>query len=169
MSDDNSAEEGTEPDNPEGQQQPKGQQQKQEHQHGKQQKLKQETDPFWIRRVFPDALRAIQFSSSPVSILFADAIFVLDTNTLLAPYQVGKQSVAEIERIYRELSSHDRLFVPEQAAREFAKNRGKKLTEVYDKVHSIASKLPSVEILDCPMLDRSSRRLFDASLSRVSG
>jgi len=88
---------------------------------------KTDVDPFWNRVVFPDPVEAIGFSSPAVSVLFADALLVFDANTLLAPYQVSKQSADEIERIYRELAKHDRIFVPEQAAREFGKNRGLKL------------------------------------------
>src|SRR5437016_3593792 len=90
------------------------QQQPEQQPKDKQQKEKQQTDPFWLRTVFPDPLEVFGFSAPPISKLFADALFGLDTNALLAPYQVSKQSADEIERIYRELARHNRLFVPEQ-------------------------------------------------------
>jgi hypothetical protein len=120
---------------------------------GKQQKDKQLTDPFWLRTVFPDPVEVFGFNAPPVSTLFADAIFGLDANALLAPYQVSKQSADEIERIYREFTNHDRLFVPDQAAREFGKNRGLKLAEMHDEVHKLTSALTKAEPIDCPMLE----------------
>lgn len=129
------------------------QQQPEQQPKDKQQKEKQQTDPFWLRAVFPDPVEVFGFNTPPVSTLFADAIFGLDANALLAPYQVSKQSAEEIERIYRELTKHNRLFVPEQAAREFGKNRGLKLAEMHDEVHKLTSALPKVEPIDCPMLE----------------
>ena len=117
------------------------------------QKERGQVDPFWLRTVFPDPLEVFAFSARPVRALFADALFCFDTNALLAPYQVSNQSADEIERIYRELAKHDRLFVPEQAAREFGKNRGLKLAEMHDEVHKLVSSLPKAEPIDCPMLE----------------
>jgi hypothetical protein len=114
---------------------------------------KQEVDPFWNRTVFPDPVEALRFCSPAVNMLFADALFVFDANTLLAPYQVSNQSANEIERIYRDLAKHDRLFMPEQAAREFAKNRGLKLAEMHEEVSTLTSTLPKAEPIYCPMLE----------------
>lgn len=114
---------------------------------------KQTVEPFWLKRVFPDPLEVFGFGAPPVSALFADALFVFDTNALLAPYQVSKQSVEEIERIYRELAKYDRLFVPDQAVREFGKNRGLKLADMFDKVQKLTSSLPKADPVDCPMLE----------------
>ncbi len=114
---------------------------------------KQAVEPFWIKKVFPDPLEVFGFAAPPVGKLFADAVFAFDTNALLAPYQVSKQSVEEIERIYRDLAKYDRLFVPDQAAREFGKNRGLKLAEMFDKVQKLTSSLPKADPVDCPMLE----------------
>jgi len=67
----------------------------------------------------------------------ADAIIVLDTNVLLMPYSLGNESLSEIRKIYENLISTNRLFVPERVAREFANNRAKKVADIYN---SIASK-----------------------------
>ena len=66
-------------------------------------------EPFWLKKVFPDSVEVFDFAAPPVGTLFADAIFAFDTNALLAPYDVSKQSVDEIERIYRQLANYDRL------------------------------------------------------------
>lgn len=109
--------------------------------------------PSWLDGVFPDPVEALAYSSPSLEVLFKDAAVVFDTNALLAPYQVGNQSVDEIATIYRELAGDDRLFIPYQVAREFAKNRGVKLADMHTLVHSRLSTLPKLEPLDCPMLE----------------
>lgn len=116
-------------------------------------KQTQQVDPFWLRTVFPNAADIFGVIVPPVTDLFADAIFAFDANALLAPYQVGKESAAEIGKIYRELASKNRIFAPEQAAREFGKNRGMKLAEMYEQVHKLATRVPALEHLNCPMLE----------------
>ena len=56
----------------------------------------------------------------------------------------------DIEAIYKELASHDRLYVPAQAVREFAKNRTTKLGEAYTQLQRISGSvvtLPGVPML----------------------
>ena len=114
---------------------------------------KGEINPFWLATVFPDPVAVFQFDSPTPDELKADGVFALDTNVLLAPYELGQHSFQDIEKIYRGLAKNNRLFVPAQAAREYAKNRGKKISEVYHAVHERLSALPATGDLTCPILE----------------
>ena len=113
---------------------------------------KSKVDPFWLEKIFdkPDALFA--FKCRPVEQIAGDSVFALDANALLAPYQIGSQSVAELETIYKRLASSNRLFAPAQAVREYARNRARKVADVYEQIHSRISSAPNVLPLNCPML-----------------
>jgi hypothetical protein len=114
---------------------------------------KGDMDPFWLESVFPDPQAVFAFSCASPTELSRHAVFALDTNVLLAPYLVEPASLKDIERIYRKLAQQDRLFVPAQAAREYGKNRGKKIADVYQVVHDRASNLPATGDLNCPILE----------------
>ena len=64
----------------------------------------------------------------------ADALCVLDTNTLLVPYGTDPSSLEAIRNTYQRLLKDDRLRVPAHVAREFAKNRPERLKAVYDQL-----------------------------------
>lgn len=82
------------------------------------------------RSIFPDAAQIFQ-QQAPLDKIRNDALVVLDTNTLLVPYNVGPSSLAQIGKTYKHLVAANRLVVPGQVAREFARNRAGKLSEVY--------------------------------------
>jgi PIN like domain len=110
-------------------------------------------NPFWLEKVFPDPAAVFGFMSPTVSELAAECLYVLDTNILLAPYEIEPNSFQEIEGIYTKLADHDRLFIPAQVAREYGKTRGKKLSEVYQAVNDRLSRLPETKDLNCPILE----------------
>ena len=116
-------------------------------------KSKGEIDPFWLEKVFPDSLAAFEFESPTPADLSTKCVFALDTNILLAPYEVGSESFHEIEPIYNALASDNRLFVPAQAAREYAKVRGGKVSAVYQTIQERLSILPATKELKCPILE----------------
>jgi hypothetical protein len=62
-------------------------------------------------------------------------IVSLDTNVLLAPYKLRKESIDEIEKIYIGLKKHNRLFLSKQAVREFAANKSTKLAEINHSIY----------------------------------
>lgn len=68
----------------------------------------------------------------------------LDTNVLLLPYGAGKSSFREILEAYRSLSRQDRLVVPGQVAREFARNRPAKLGDTVKAINDLSSNVPSL-------------------------
>lgn len=91
---------------------------------------KPEFDPFISNRVFPDAKAVFSRKTKPVGDVKDDALIVLDTNALLVPYTVGKEGLDKIRDTYAAIKDQNRLYVPGQVAREFAKNRSKKLSEL---------------------------------------
>src|SRR5688572_21487729 len=95
---------------------------------------KNESDPFVLRSIYPDPLALLSAKSFSPTDLAQDCIFLLDTNVLLAPYRVGMESVRDVEKIYKALVQHKRLFVPVRALREFLKNRVSALRESFDQV-----------------------------------
>jgi rRNA-processing protein FCF1 len=96
------------------------------------------------------------FSVQPESLdrIKSDCLVVLDTNTLLAPFDISQQSLGVIERTYRVLITNNRLFIPAQVAREFAKNRPEKLKELHHNIAEIKSKSGSkVSMFERPFLE----------------
>jgi hypothetical protein len=97
-------------------------------QEGKQPK----SDIFIARSIYPEAEAVFTAQYRSLQEIKADCIVVLDTNTLLVPYGIGKESLEKIKTTYKTLIDVNRLVVPAQVAREFAKIRPKKLSELYD-------------------------------------
>lgn len=80
-----------------------------------------------------------------------DCIYMIDTNVLLLPYTVGSKELTEIERVYSLLLKEDKLYISAQVAKEFAKNRPKKLEEMVKSLSDYASKLKDLEMPKYPM------------------
>lgn len=81
-----------------------------------------------------------------------DCIYILDTNILLAPYDLSGKRLDSIIKIYEKLISENRLFLPSTVVKEFAKNRPIKLCHLYQSLLDYKSKiylntLPSLNIL----------------------
>ena len=98
---------------------------------------KKVTDPeliFSLEATFPEAEGVFFGGFASLNASAADAIIVLDTNVLLMPYSLGNKSLSEIRKIYENLISTNRLFVPERVAREFANNRAKKVADIYNSI-----------------------------------
>ena len=89
---------------------------------------------FSLEDTFPvaDDLFANDFRSLNES--YENALFVLDTNVLLLPFNLGKKTIEEIEKVYKNLLSDSKLYIPERAAREYSKNRSTKLSEIHTNV-----------------------------------
>ncbi|HWK57307.1 MAG TPA: PIN domain-containing protein [Parapedobacter sp.] len=103
-------------------------------------------DKFYLEKVFPDADAVFQFRYKSLSELNGNAIFVFDTMVLLTPYFTSKESVDDFRKIFTELKTTGRLLIPARVAREFAKNRGKKLAEAYNKIVESQQRLNRSEI-----------------------
>ncbi len=113
--------------------------------------------------IFPDP--AAVFTARAISLEEAKktACVVLDTNALLVPYGIGAQTLSQIEQTYRQLLAEQRLFVPAQVAREFARNRVTKLAELHQKLSKRRSQLQSFRQGNYPLLERlpEYKRLLD--------
>jgi hypothetical protein len=84
--------------------------------------------------IYPDPEAAFRVRGANIGAIKDKCIFVLDTNALLAPYGVGNKTLGEVARVFKSLVEQKRLRVPAQVAREFADNRAKRLTDIYDEV-----------------------------------
>lgn len=114
---------------------------------------KGEVDLFWLNKVYQDPTAIFSYTCPTPSELTADCAYVLDTNVLLSPYEVGTESVKSLTTIYKELAAKNRIFTVAQAVREYAKNRSSKLSDAYSQVHSRHSSLPSANPPHAAMLE----------------
>lgn len=107
---------------------------------------------FIYNRIFPDVNSILSRNGKDVDDIFKNAIFVLDTNSLLAPFLTGKENIEEIRKIYEKLIAENRLFIPEHVLREFAKNRSTKISDLYTHIDKYLSQLPSIPNFEYPIL-----------------
>jgi rRNA-processing protein FCF1 len=63
-----------------------------------------------------------------------ECLFVVDTNALLIPYKQNPATLDGIEKVYLNLVSQNRLFIPGHVAREFAKNRVYKVKNIHESL-----------------------------------
>jgi rRNA-processing protein FCF1 len=94
----------------------------------------EDPDIFIANHIYPDAKGLLGFQVQPLESIKDDCLIVLDTNVLLLPYNIGRESLKRIEETYRQLVNSKRLIVPGQVVREFAKNRANKLSELFQQI-----------------------------------
>jgi len=111
-------------------------------------------DIFIAHSVFPDASAVFTSRPGSLSEVKDKACIVLDTNALLVPYGIGAQTLAEVEATYRKLIKEARFFIPAQVAREFARNRVTKLTELYQRLSRRRSQLQPFQQGSYPLLEK---------------
>ncbi|MEW6028492.1 MAG: PIN-like domain-containing protein [Chloroflexota bacterium] len=85
--------------------------------------------------VYPEADAVFTAQPKTLPEIKDDCIVVLDTNSLLVLYSIGKESLEQIKKTYQSLVKHKRLVIPGQVAREFAKNRATKLAELFQQLN----------------------------------
>lgn len=85
--------------------------------------------------IYDDASAIFTHRLKPVSEIKETCFIVLDTNPLLVPYSVGRQSLEQIRKTYQRLTLSNILRIPGQVAREFADNRPTKLKELYSQLY----------------------------------
>ena len=90
---------------------------------------------FVSNTVYPEADAVFTAQPKTLKEIKDNSIIILDTNSLLVPYSIGKDSLKQIHKTYQALVSQKRLFIPGQVAREFAKNRATKLAEVFQQLN----------------------------------
>ncbi|MGK3958952.1 PIN-like domain-containing protein [Sorangium sp. So ce118] len=99
------------------------------------------------RTVYPDAQAIFSSPQLGLDAIKDDCCVVLDTNVLLVPFDVGKDSLEQLRRTYQNLVKQKRLVVPGHVAREFARNRASKLVALYQSL-SQKKNLPQLQKRD---------------------
>lgn len=103
-------------------------------------------DKFYLEKVFPEADKIFSFNYKTLDEIKDDCIYVLYTMVLLVPYFTSKESVQDFNKIFKKLKVSNRLFIPARVAREFAKNRGQKIAETYNKIVESQERLNKAQI-----------------------
>jgi hypothetical protein len=111
----------------------------------------EDLDQFLLGRLYPEPHNVFK-PTAAVDPLSADVVVALDTNALLLPYQLGKSDLAGLATVYAKLAGESRLFLPEQVAREFIKNRDRKLADMVQAFEDRTSRLSSWDVNVSPLL-----------------
>ena len=102
-------------------------------------------DVFVVNDIFPDVNKLFQSRIKSLEEIRDNALIVLDTNALLVPYNIGKESLNQIQKTYRLLVTKKRLVIPAQVAREFAKNRTRKVAELFQQLNRKKSRVSKLQ------------------------
>ena len=105
-----------------------------------------EYNPFYLRKVYPDAAAIFSYRPKKLADVKDEAVVVLDTSVLLLPYEANSGSLKEIERVYTSIAKRNALIVPARVAREFAAHRFEKLIDLVDKVQKKRDGLQDVQL-----------------------
>lgn len=116
-------------------------------------KNENERDIFIAESIYPEVEPIFTAKFRTVNEVKEDCLVVLDTNALLVPYLIGKDSIEQIRGTYEKLVSEKRLLIPSQVAREFAKNRANKLTELYQQFNRKISNINQLHKGRYPLLE----------------
>lgn len=105
---------------------------------------------FPLQFSFPDAAAIFSAQYKAVDEIKTDCLVGLDTNVLLAPYSLGSKGLAGIKQTYEDLLAKERLIIPGQVAREFARSRSVKLGEITKALQDQSSRAaaPMREVTD---------------------
>ncbi|KNY13779.1 hypothetical protein AKG11_26805 [Shinella sp. SUS2] len=108
-------------------------------------------DHFILDRLYPEPHDVFK-PTATVDPSCADVIVALDTNALLLPYQLGKSNLDGLATVYAKLANERRLFLPEQVAREFIKNRDRRLADMVQAYEDRISRFSGWDINVSPLL-----------------
>jgi len=103
-------------------------------------------DKFYLEKVFPEADKIFSFHYKTIDEIKDNSVYILDTMVLLVPYFTSKESVEDFSKIFKKLKDENKLFIPARVAREFAKNRGQKIAETYNKIIESQERLNKAQI-----------------------
>lgn len=110
-------------------------------------------DLFFAQRIYVDAPAVFSRHLKSLREVKDNCLVVLDTNVLLAPYtSVSQKNLSLIAETYKALIEEGRMVVPGQAAREFARNRPNKLTELHQQLSNLKSQDFSIKLTAYPLL-----------------
>ncbi len=114
--------------------------------------VKVEKKLFSLMEIYPDPNNLLGLENKPIEEIKENCLVILDTNVLLLPFTISSESIDEIKKVYEQLVSKDRLFIPSQVAREFVKNRSTKLTELYSSLAKKRNNIQNIETKKYPIL-----------------
>jgi hypothetical protein len=117
------------------------------------QKQAAEKELFIANSVYPEADPIFTFRLKPLKDIKDDCHVVLDTNALLVPYTISRESLEQIRGTCGSLVKQKRLVIPGQVAREFAKHRATKLGELYQQLSNKRDSVPSIQKGVYPLLE----------------
>lgn len=103
-------------------------------------------DKFYLEKVFPEADKIFSVNHKTIDEIKDDSIYIFDTMVLLVPYFTSKESVQDFKKIFKNLKDKSKLLLPARVAREFAKNRGQKIAETYNKLIESQDRLNKAQI-----------------------
>ena len=101
-----------------------------------------EDDLFLLDMLYPEAQHVFK-ATSALNPSSDNVMVALDTNALLLPYILGKGDLSELESVYLKIAEAKRLFLPGRVAREFIKNRDRKLADMVQAIDDRISKMSS--------------------------
>jgi PIN like domain len=113
---------------------------------------KENFDIFIANSIYPEASSIFTTHLRSLEAIKDDCYIILDTNALLVPYTISKDSLNQIRQTYQNLVERDRLVIPGQVAREFAKNRATRLSELYRELSKKRDEIPSLKKGFYPLL-----------------
>lgn len=110
-------------------------------------------DAFVAHTIFPSPAAAFSFLPPPVTDVYKHCAIVLDTNVLLLPYRAGASSLAQIKIVFTQLCKDERLFIPSQVAREFARHRPLHVADLYKAISDRLNRVAALDKFTYPLLE----------------
>lgn len=112
-----------------------------------------EFDIFIANSIFPEAASIFSTYIKTIESIKNTAIIVMDTNALLVPYNIGKESVGQIRETYEKLVKTRQLIIPGQVAREFANNRTTKILTLFQQLTRKQNSVTNLQKGKYPLLE----------------
>ncbi|WP_162427271.1 PIN domain-containing protein [Pontibacter pudoricolor] len=112
----------------------------------------EDTNHFILHNLYPDINSILSKRTVKPKEISEGALFVMDTNSLLAPYNTGKKDIEEIKKVYKKLIKEQRLYIPAHVLREFARNRSNRISDLYTNIDNALSSIPTVKKIEYPIL-----------------
>ncbi len=112
-----------------------------------------ENDILVADMVYSDAKNIFKLPANTVDEIKKDCIVVLDTNVLILPFTVSSNSFTQISTVFEDLKKENRLYIPAQVAREFAKVRPRKLGDLYQKLSKQRNNIQPFKLGNYPLLE----------------
>jgi DNA-binding NarL/FixJ family response regulator/rRNA-processing protein FCF1 len=115
--------------------------------------MPEEYDIFIANSTYPEAEVIFQSWMKSLNEIRDDCFVVLDTNALVVPYTISPKSLDKIRSVYQSLVKKKRLVIPGQVAREFAKQRPNKISELFQQLNRKANGLQPLQKGKYPLLE----------------